>query len=49
MACVLVVDDEQLDQVILGKLLERAGHEVYFASDGAQAFDISSPRRNIVR
>ncbi len=38
MARVLVVDDEQMDQVILEKLLEQAGHEVYFASDGEQAF-----------
>ncbi len=38
MARVLVVDDEQMDQVILEKLLGQAGHEVYFASDGEQAF-----------
>ena len=38
MARVLVVDDEQMDQVILEKLLEQAGHKVYFASDGEQAF-----------
>ena len=38
MARVLVVDDEQADQVILERFLEQAGHEVYFASDGEQAF-----------
>ena len=38
MARVLVVDDEQMEQVILEKLLEQADHEVYFASDGEQAF-----------
>ena len=38
MARVLVVDDEQMEQVILEKLLDQAGHEVYFASDGEQAF-----------
>ncbi len=38
MARVLVVDDEQMDQVILEKFLEQAGHEVYFASDGEEAF-----------
>jgi len=38
MARVLVVDDEPTDRVILATLLERMGHEVYFASDGEEAF-----------
>ncbi len=38
MARVLVVEDEPTDRVILAKLLERMGHEVYFASDGEEAF-----------
>ena len=38
MARVLIVEDEPTDRVILGKLLERAGHKVYFASDGEEAF-----------
>ncbi len=38
MARVLVVDDEEMEQVILEKFLEQEGHEVYFASDGEQAF-----------
>ena len=38
MARVLVVDDEQTDQVIMETLLERAGHDVYFAADGEHAF-----------
>ena len=38
MARVLVVEDEPTDRVILANLLERMGHEVYFASDGEEAF-----------
>ena len=38
MARVLIVEDEPTDRVILAKLLERMGHEVYFASDGEEAF-----------
>ena len=40
MARVLVVEDEPTDRVILANLLERMGHEVYFASDGKQALKI---------
>ena len=38
MARVLVVDDEQSDRLILEKILEQGDHEVYFASDGEEAF-----------
>ena len=38
MARVLIVEDEQTDRVILGSIVEGMGHEVYFASDGEQAF-----------
>ena len=38
MARLLVVEDEPTDRVILVKLLERMGHEVYVASDGEEAF-----------
>ncbi len=38
MARVLIVEDERTDRVILAELLERMGHEVYFASDGEEAF-----------
>ena len=38
MARVLVVEDEQTDRMILGSIIEGMGHEVYFASDGEQAF-----------
>ena len=38
MARVLVVEDEPTNRVILAKLLERMGHEVYLASDGEEAF-----------
>ena len=38
MARVLVVEDEQTDRLILAGIVEGMGHEVYFASDGEQAF-----------
>ena len=38
MARVLIVEDEPTDRVILAKLLERMGHEVFFASDCEEAF-----------
>ncbi len=38
MARVLVVEDEQTDRMILAGIVEGMGHEVYFASDGEQAF-----------
>ena len=38
MARVLIVEDEQVDRVILGSIVEGMGHVVYFASDGEQAF-----------
>ena len=38
MARVLVVEDEQTDRMILAGMVEGMGHEVYFASDGEQAF-----------
>ena len=37
MACVLVVEDERMDRIILRNILEFAGHEVHFASDGKEA------------
>ena len=40
MARVPIVEDEPTDRVILAKLLERMGHEVYFASDGEEALKI---------
>ena len=38
MARVLIVEDEPTDRVILAELLDRTGHELYFASDGEEAF-----------
>ena len=40
MARLLVVDDEQADRIIIGTVLERAGHEVEFASNGEEALQI---------
>jgi len=39
-ARVLVVEDEHTGQVILGTILEGAGHQVSFAMDGVRAFDL---------
>ncbi len=38
MARLLIVEDEPTDRVILANLLEGTGHEVYFASDGEEAY-----------
>ena len=37
MARVLIVDDDQAERIILGRILERAGHDVYLTSDDEQA------------
>ncbi len=37
MARVLVVDDDEGDRVVLRTILERAGHQVWVASDGDEA------------
>ena len=38
MARILIVEDETTDRAILANLLEGRGHEVYFASDGEEAY-----------
>ncbi len=38
MARVLIVEDEHADQVLLQSILKGAGHEIYMARDGEQAF-----------
>ena len=40
MARLLIVDDDQSERIILRDMLQRTGDEVYFASDGVQAFNI---------
>ena len=40
MASVLIVEDEHTGQIILGAILEGAGHQVCFATDGLRAFDL---------
>ena len=46
MARVLIVEDEKTDLLIFLNIVERAGHEVYFASGGEEAIKIP-PKRNI--
>ena len=36
-ARILIVDDDESDRIVLGTILERAGHETYFAEDGEEA------------
>ena len=38
MARILIVEDEHTDQLLLRSIFEGAGHEIYMASDGEQAF-----------
>ena len=46
MARVLIVEDEKTDLLIFLNIVERAGHDVYFASGGEEAIKIP-PKRNI--
>ena len=40
MAKILVVDDEEIDRVFERAVLESAGHELFYAQDGASALKI---------
>ncbi len=37
MAKILIVDDEESDRLLVQAILERAGHETFFAEDGEEA------------
>ena len=37
MARILIVDDDESDRVVVGAVLDQAGHEVFFAQDGEEA------------
>ncbi len=37
MARILIVDDDEADRIVLGTILERAGHEAFFAEEGEEA------------
>ena len=37
MARILIVDDDDADRIVLGTILERADHEIFFAEDGEEA------------
>ena len=44
MAIVLIVDDEEAERVILGNIAHGMGHQVHFASDGAEALQVYAGR-----
>ncbi len=46
MARILIVDDDQSDRIVVSTILERAGHEVFFAEDGEEA--LSQYRGNAI-
>ncbi len=39
MARVLIVDDSRLERVLLGRIIEQAGHECHFATGGLEALE----------
>ncbi len=40
MASVLIVDDSRLERLLLGQIIEQAGHECRFATGGLEALEI---------
>jgi CheY-like chemotaxis protein len=40
MARILIVDDEEMDRVLERAILEKAGHELFYASDGHVALAV---------
>jgi two-component system NtrC family response regulator len=40
MARILIVDDEEMDRVLERAILEKAGHELYYAGDGHVALAV---------
>jgi len=40
MARVLIVDDDEITRLILGRMMEDAGHQVTYACDGEQALGV---------
>jgi CheY-like chemotaxis protein len=40
MAKILIVDDEEMDRVLERAILEKAGHELYYAADGHVALAV---------
>ncbi len=44
MARVLIAEDDEGDRLLLGTILEEAGHELYFAANGEEALKMSASR-----
>ena len=44
MACILVVDDEEVVRVTLRQMLEKAGHQVFEAENGVEALRVFEKR-----
>ncbi len=44
MARVLIVEDDQADRIILANIVDKAGHEVFFASGGEAALKLYAKR-----
>jgi CheY-like chemotaxis protein len=40
MARILIVDDEEIDRVLVRSILEKAGHELFYAGDGSVALEV---------
>ena len=40
MACVLVIDDEEVVRLVLRQILERAGHQIHEATNGYEALSV---------
>ncbi len=40
MAQVLIADDDESDRLLMGTILEEAGHELYFAANGEEALKL---------
>ena len=45
MARILIAEDDAADRLLLGTILEEAGHELYYAADGEEALSLFARHR----